>query len=401
MIKDSYDVVIAGGGPAGCAVAKNLAKLGHSVLLLEKRQEIGAPKRCGEGLSIATMKMIEEIPVNFKVPPRFIAQVIDGARVYTPDMNSVLIDFGHEEGYIVERKVFDKFIAYEASRAGATIIAKSEVTGVIKENGCITGVKARICGGDEKRIRAKIVVAADGIESAVSRKAGLDTTNKLVNVDSGFQYEMSNLKLDDDRKILLFFGNEIAPRGYVWIFPKGHDIANVGIGVSGAEKSAKHYLDLFISSHPEIFGKSSIIEVNSGGIPVGGFLEKMVLDGFLVVGDAAHQVNPIHGGGMKEGTIAGEMAASVISSCLKKGDVSAKALSEYNRIWWKERGAKLKKVEKLREVVEKLSDDDLNMLSRSLSGDDLVELTRGNRMGTLAKILMKRPRLITLARHLL
>jgi digeranylgeranylglycerophospholipid reductase len=396
MINDSYDVVVVGGGPGGTSTAKHLALLGHSVLVLEKRQEIGAPKRCGEGLSVATAEMIGEIPQNC------IAQKIDGCKVYSPDKRCVLIDFGVKStGYVVERKVFDKWLAYEASRAGATIIAKSEVTDVLKKGQQIVGVKARICGSPEIDIHAKVVVAADGIESTIARKAGLDTTNKLVNVDSGFQYEMANLKLDDYKKIYLFFGNDVAPRGYVWIFPKGPDVANVGIGTALAEKSAKEYLDKFIRENPEIFGKASIIEVNSGGIPVGGFLDNMVLDGFIAVGDAAHQVNPIHGGGMKEATVAGEIAAKVISGSVKAGNVSEESLSEYNKLWWDDRGKKLKKVERLRQVVEKLSDNDLNMLAKALTGDVLIELSRGNKLTTLAKVMMRNPRLIKLARHLL
>ena len=394
-VKDSYDVVIAGAGPGGSSAAKNLARLGHSVLLLEKRQEIGAPKRCAEGLTLSTIAVLGEIP------PRFVTQKIDDGKVYSPDGNHVMAHLGDEGGFVVERKWFDKWLAFEASRAGATIIADSEVTSILKDGDAVTGVKARICGGDEVEIMAKVVIAADGVESTVSRKAGLDTTNKLVNVDSGFQYEMSNLKLEDEKKIILYFGNEIAPRGYVWIFPKGHDVANVGIGTAMAEKPAKEYLDAFIQSRPDIFSEASIIEVNSGGIPVGGFLKNMVLDGFVAVGDAAHQVNPIHGGGMKEATMAGEMAAKVISKGIKEGDVSKEALSEYNDIWWKERGEKLKKVEKLRNVIEKLSDKDLNMLSKVLTSDVIIALSRGSRMGTLAKILMKNPRLIRLARHLL
>ncbi len=397
MIKDSYDVIVVGAGPGGSSAAKNLARLGHSVLLLEKRQEIGAPKRCGEGISVATARIFG------KVPGKCIAQKIDGAVAYAPDGSRVVMDFGKDSsGYVVERKVFDKWLACKASEAGATVVAKSEVTGVLKDGkGYVTGVRARIIGGKEMTIKAKVVVAADGIESTVARKAGLDTANKLVNLDSGYQYEMSNLKIPDEKKIHMYFGNGTAPRGYVWIFPKGDGVANVGIGTALAEKPAKEYLDVFIEKHPEIFGKAGIIEVNSGGIPVGGFLGSMVLDGFVVVGDAAHQVNPIHGGGMKEATIAGEMAAGVISKCLRKGDVSKEALSEYNTLWRNERGKKLQKVEKLRQVVEKLSDNDLNMLAKALDGDTLIELSRGNKLATLAKLLMKKPGLITLARHLL
>jgi flavin-dependent dehydrogenase len=104
---------------------------------------------------------------------------------------------------------------------------------------------------------------------------------------------------------------------------------------------------------------------------------------------------------MKEATMAGAMAAKVISKAIKNGDVSAKALSEYNKIWWKERGEKLRKVEKIRHVVEKLSDDDFNMISESITGEVAIGLTRGSKTLSLAKILMKNPKLIKLARHLI
>ncbi|UCD02952.1 MAG: NAD(P)/FAD-dependent oxidoreductase, partial [Candidatus Aenigmatarchaeota archaeon] len=311
MIKDSYDVVVVGAGPGGLATAKNLAELGHPVLVLEKRQEIGSPKRCGEGLTMHTVEILGEIPKNC------IAQKIDGATLYAPNSNDVGVDLGAAGGYVVERKVFDKWLAYRASRAGAKIVAHSEVTDVLKEGNQVVGVRALIGGEEEHEIRARVVVAADGVESTVARKAGLDTANKLINLDSGYQYEMSNLKLENDRRIMLYFGTDIAPRGYLWIFPKGNDVANVGVGIGVTDKSAKHYLDTFIEDHPEIFGDASIIEANSGGIPVGGFLKNMVTDGLVVVGDAAHQVNPIHGGGMKEATIAGKIAAEVISKCIK------------------------------------------------------------------------------------
>jgi len=68
-------------------------------------------------------------------------------------------------------------------------------------------------------------VAADGVESIIARKAGLRTNKKLNLVDSGFQYEMANLELENPNKIELYFGNEKAKRGYIWIFPKGKDIA--------------------------------------------------------------------------------------------------------------------------------------------------------------------------------
>lgn len=398
-MRKEWDVVIVGAGPGGSSTATHCAKAGLKVALLEKRPSIGSEKRCGEGLSIGSIKMIEK-SLGKKIPSNCIAQKINGAIVYASNGKEVIIDFKKNSGATMERKIFDKWLAFEASRAGAYVQARTNVSDVIKEKGFVTGVKVNFEGNDYD-IKAKVVVAADGIESVIARKAGLDTTNKLINIDSGYQYEMSNLKLRDPHKIELWLGNKIAPRGYCWVFPKGNDVANVGIGTALCDKPASYYLDKFIENNPEIFENASIIEVNSGGIPVGGFLDNMVLNGLIAVGDAAHQVNPIHGGGMKEATIAGKIAAEVIVSCIAKGDVSQKALSEYNKRWWSERGRKLKNVEKLREVVEKLSDDDLNMLADSLKGEDLIELCRGNKLAALAKILMRKPKLIALARHLI
>ena len=400
MIKDSYDVIVIGAGPGGSSTAANLAKKGLSVALFEKRQEIGSPKRCGEGLSIGSMKIIED-NLGTKIPQKCIAQTIDGSIVYAPNGKEVVVDFGEDAGAVMERKVFDKWLAMEASRLGAYVQAKTYVKDLIRENGFVTGVKGEF-EGDEFTAKAKVIVACDGVESKIARMAGLNTTNQMVNIDSGYQYEMSNLVMRDKHKIELFFGHDIAERGYVWVFPKGEHIANVGVGVAMTDKTAKYFLDKFIREYPYTNVKdASIIEVNSGGIPVGGFLENMVSNGLIVVGDAAHQVNPIHGGGMKEATVAGKIAADVIERGIKKNDVSQETLSEYNKLWWAERGKDLLKVQKLREVVEKLSDNDYNTLAESLKGDELIELARGRKLSVLANILMKNPKLITLAKHLL
>jgi len=391
----NYDVIVVGGGPAGSACAEECAKLGLNVLCLEKRQEIGAPKRCGEGVTFDTEKIFKA-----KIPSRAIAQQIDGALIYAPNGKCIPVTMEGFGGYVVERKVFDKWRAFQASRAGAYVQAKSEVTDIIKDNDFVVGVKGNF-DGDPFEHTCKVLVAADGVESTISRKAGLNTTNQLINIDAGFQYEMSNIKMEDSKKIHLWFGTDIAPRGYVWIFPKGEDIGNVGIGIGEAEHSAKYYLDKFIESRPDLFKNASIIEVNSGAIPVGGFMKNMVLNGFLTIGDAAHQVNPIHGGGMKEGTIAGQIAAKVIKEAIDKNDVSKEALSPYNDIWWEERGNSLVRVQKLREVSEKLSNEDFNMLAESLTGDVLVDLSRGAKLSVLAKILMKNPKLLGLAKHLI
>jgi len=388
------DIIIVGGGPGGSATAKFLAERGYDVILYEKRQEIGAPKRCAEGISLGGLERLKLNP-----PANCIRQKINGARIYAPNGKFIEIDYGKDSGYILERKIFDKWLAEEAARKGAKIQAKTYIKEVLKEDGKIVGVKGEFIGKEFSE-KCKVLVAADGVESKISKIAGLNTTCNPLLVDSGIQFEMTGIEIEDPKKIYLYFGNKIAPRGYLWLFPKGKDVANVGIGIIGnSEVPAINYLKKFIESKSEL-RKGSILEVNAGGIPVGGFLKKMTLDNFLVVGDAAHQVNPIHGGGIYEAQFAGRIAAEVIDEALQKRDTSEKQLNKYNIEWWKQRGIYLRKVEKLREVVEKLSDDDFNYLAENLTGEDLINFSRGSGLKTLGKLLMKRPNLIKFAKAL-
>ncbi len=393
-VEKEYDVVVVGAGPAGSSVSRVCAEKGLHVLTVEKRQEIGSPKRCGEGLSrSAVERMGIEVKETWKV------RTIKGASVYAPNGKKITVDFDGPEGWVIERKTFDKYLARLASKAGAKIITKTEVVDVEREGDGVV-VKMRSCG-EEFEVRCKVLVACDGIESRIARMLGINTTLPLSDIASCAQFEMTGIDIDPDR-IELYFGNEVAPGGYAWIFPKGEDTANVGIGVRKpfSEKHALSYLKDFIRSM-ESLRNGSVIEMNSGGVPVGGFLERMSDDNFVIVGDAAHQVNPIHGGGIAESYVAGRIAGEVISEAFEKGDFSRNSLSEYDSEWWKERGEKLKKILKLRQVVEKLTDEELNWLADYLKGEELVDFARASGLKKLAFILMKKPRLVTLAKKLL
>jgi digeranylgeranylglycerophospholipid reductase len=392
---ERYDIVVVGAGPAGSSAAMAAAKLGLRVLMVEKRAEIGSPKRCGEGLSKSAL---EKMGLQFE--NSWACRTILGASVYAPNGKKITVDYKGPEGWVIERKMFDKWLAKKAVQAGAKVLSKTGAVSLIKSGGRVSGVTLE-SNGKKWDVTARIVIAADGVESKLAREAGIDTTLRLVDVASGVQFEMAGVDIDPDR-IELYFGNEVAPAGYAWIFPKGKNEANVGIGVRKpwAKKTALEYLNDFVESHPGL-KKGSIVEVNGGGIPVGGFLQDMVTDSFMVVGDAAHQVNPIHGGGIAESFVAGRIASQIASKAIKSNDCSKKALSEYNKLWWKERGESLNKLVKLREVTESLTDEELNWLAEYLSGEDLVGLARSSGLKKLAFLLMKKPRLIRLARKLM
>lgn len=388
-----FDAIIVGGGPAGLWCARKLAEKNISCLVLDKKQEIGVPVRCGEGLGLGWFKRLGLKPSN-----AWCAKAMTGAVLFAPSGKEIVLDFKKTSGDIIERRMFEKFLAREAAGKGALIRVKTRVTDVIKETGKVIGVKVNDMG-EETEYYADVVVAADGVESKVARYAGLNTTNNLYHIDSGFEYEMAGIDIPYPSLIHLYFGTKISPRGYVWIFPKGKNEANVGIGILGSDpRTAKSYLDEWIAGQPNL-AKGSIIHVNSGGIPVGGFLEKMTQDNFMVIGDAAHQVNPIHGGGMGLAMEAAEIAAEVIAKAKKKNDFSDKVLSEYTETWYEKRGNELKKILLRRKMFEQLTDSDFETIAGSFSSNDVMELVYGSPVKAIAVIgkkLVTKPKLAAL-----
>ena len=393
-----YNVIVVGGGPAGLMTAKSCAERGLKVCILEKDAEIGSPKRCAEGVSIRGFER-----AGLKPNPRFIAAKIDGATLWSPEGKEVPMMGGDASGYVLERKIFEKFLAKDAIEAGSDCKVRTTVTDLMFEDGKVSGVKAN-CMGDILELTADVVVGADGIESKVGKIAGIKTINVLKDYISGFQYEMAGVKNLDMRKIHLWFGNEVAPKGYLWVFPKGDSLANVGIGIIGTaneQKSAREHLDGFIMEHPEFFRDAAPVEVNSGGVPVSGMIsDSFVKDNFLLVGDSAQMVNPIHGGGMSTNLYAGMIAGRVIAEAINSGDTSKEKLFEYEKEWRATDGLRMGKLLKLRLFLEQLNDKDFEYFADALTGEDLMNMQKG-KVKFMFKMLIKHPRLLNLARKYL
>lgn len=391
------DVVVVGAGPAGSLAARVLADSNVNVLVLEKRQEIGAPKRCAEGINLLGLKNVGVEP-----NPRWAVNEIYGAILYSPSGRMVRMVNKKHLGVLLERKIFEKHLAAQAVEKGARYMVKTRALSVIKEDGSVVGVKAEHMG-DFFNVRARIVIAADGVDSRIGRSAGLKTVNSLRDYQSGFQYEMAGVNVEQN-VLHIFFGDDIAPKGYVWVFPKGSGIANVGIGVvstaSGDGRRAMDYLDRFIEKNPGMFAKASPLEINAGGIPVSSSLDCFVGDGIMLVGDAAQQVNPIHGGGISLAMNAGKIAAETAVNALKKGDYSKKTLGEYEKRWRETDGRRMKKLLRLRNFLEKLDDRDFEKLAEILQGDEIMALTAGDYRSFL-KVLIKIPKLLSLAKEML
>jgi len=391
-MEHNYDLIIVGAGPAGLFAAEKAAKAKMKVLVLDRKQEIGPPKRCAEGLGLGWFKRL-----NLKPSKEWAVQPMYGAALIAPDNNTITMKAKKIAGYILERKVFEKILAINAAKAGARIHVKSNVEKIERKNGTVEVFANEY--SETVKYTAPLIMAADGVDSRVARLMGKNTANKPYDMDSGFQYEMTNLKNYDDKVLTMFFGTKISPRGYIWIFPKRKGTANVGIGIAATEeKSAKYYLDNFIESKPEIFGEASTIEVNSGAIPVGGFLEDMTADNLLVTGDAAHMTDPIHGGGIGIAMEGGMIAAETAIKAHKAENYSHEFLQQYNGEWYSRRGNQLKTRLKARHFLEKLTDDDFNYIAGSLTVEECLKVAGGefdkkSKFMLLGKKLLTRPKL--------
>lgn len=390
-MNDSYDVIVVGAGPAGSLAAKTAAEKGASVLLLDRRKEFGAPVRCGEGIGLHWVNELK-----LKINPKAISAEISGAALYGPDLKTRLVVRDDEsKGFVLDRKVFDKDLAHDAGRAGVEIKAKTDVVDLLKEGKKIIGVKAKTLEGETIEVKSKVVVDAEGGESLLARLAGLNAIATLYDTDFGVEYEMVNVECED--LIEIYFSNEFSPRGYVWIFPKGKDVANVGVGIGGLNSpNAVHYLNKFLADArvKERLGKAQAVAIKGGLIPVGAPLEKMTADGFMVVGTAAHQVDPIHGGGICLALDAGMIGGRVAAECALNGKTGEKDLSAYETEWRAKREKKLLKRLKLRKTLEKLNDNDLKAIFENLNDADVARLLKGDYAPVVKKVLIKRPQLL-------
>ena len=356
-MKETYDVIVVGGGPAGSVAAWFAAQGGASVLLLEKNRDIGPPVRCAEGVGHDGLKLIVE-PQSF-----FIQNKITGVNLIAPNESKVHV-VTDEYGYILNRNVFDHYLAEVASKEGAEVRTKSYVSGLLFEDGSVRGVKYQSLG-KEFSVKCSIVIGADGVESRIGRWAGIRTQLKMKEIDTCVQYTLVNIDVEP-QYCDFYFSHQISPGGYAWVFPKNEGMANVGLGISGEyskDETPKNYLDRFVEDR---FPNASILTTTVGGVPTAKTLKEIIKPGLMLVGDAARQANPLSGGGIVSGMIAGKIAGKVAAEAVQKGDYSEKFLKKYEKIWYKEEGNYHKMFYRLKEAVYKLTDDDLNRATEAI-----------------------------------
>ncbi len=376
------DCLVIGAGPAGTVTAREVARGGWDVLIVEKRPEIGVPVRCGEGISKQLLDLI-----GLDKDPSFIASEMDGARIISPNGTTLTLGpeiAGPEVGFVIKREKFDQELAKQAVHEGARIWVRADAISFERRDGkAIVEVEHL---NETRIVSARIVVAADGFESLVAGWAGVDTKLRMKDIDTCIQYEMVGIDIVD-RFTDFFIGKCYVPGGYVWCFPKGPDIANVGLGINGSliteKMQAKKYLDDFIASNPR-FRKGKITEINGGGVSVSLPLEETVADNLVIVGDAARMIDPLTGGGVYNGCFAAIQAGKTICEALDQDSCTKKDLEPYEKRWREGIEIEMARNYIAKEKLLEISDETLDKIILAISEYDLQEVTTEELLKALA-----------------
>jgi digeranylgeranylglycerophospholipid reductase len=359
-MRERFDVVIVGAGPAGSTCARVAAGAGLSVLVLEKDREVGTPVRCGEAVSDSSLGALVDID------PRWIAGTIKRFRLVSPSGLCVEPDIGGQ-GYVLERRLFDSGLVALAADRGAEIRTSAYVDGLLhaeSDNDVTTwqGVTYQ-WNGERHEAEARVIVGADGVESRVGRWAGIDTVTPMRDMETCAQATLTNIDLDE-HTCEFHFGEEVAPMGYLWVFPKGRGTANVGVGISGTaskQRSALRYLQDFLSRR---FPGATVLTTVAGGVPCATTVAEPVKGNVVLVGDAAHQVNPMTGGGITSGMLGGKLAGEAITDALRNGDLHR--LHRYPERWRREWAAKHETYHRMKTAVYKFPDSTLDDIARNV-----------------------------------
>jgi digeranylgeranylglycerophospholipid reductase len=365
-----YDVIVVGGGPGGSTVAKIIAEAGFNVLVIEKKH-LGRDKVCAGGISIRTL---EKLNLGFG---DFVERKISGMRMYSPDNSVIEHNDGKTNGITVYRKKFDSYLLQLAITAGAEILTNTMAKDIIFTNNSNATVIER--GNVCQKITGKLIIAADGVFSIISKKAGLYSYSKNhLMICAQYEMEMNERDIDEliGDNIELYFGENIAPGGYGWIFPKKQGIT-VGLGIRWVNRrKVRDYLNTFVLKHPIASNKlknAKILSKAVGVVPLEGVIGKTYSDNLLIVGDAAGQVSTLTGEGIYYSMISAKKAATVAIEALSENNFSKNKLKKYEKEWKKEICADLKWGILLRNLLL-LEDKRINYLVKEAKNNEILKI---------------------------
>jgi len=327
------DVVVVGAGPGGSMAAKTCAKYGLDTVLVERKEKPGKPK-------LFTTSVNRRIMDYIKIDKKFaVSEVNKYITISAKGIESDTLESpaaGSTFGYAVNRKTFEDELAKLAVKEGAELYTKTRATGLIRVDGQIKGIKAKIDEKEDVEIRSNIVIGADGIESKVGRWAKIHQAFPKKDL-----WVMEDFLLEDvdveENTIYQWMRYEGTPGVAFWLSPHGDRRWALTVfksyKTSYPEKRGELFnaFAYFFKNDP-IFSNAKIIDRGGGVVPM-LILKKLTTDGVMLVGDAASQAEKMYAGGCLHAMDAGVMAGETAVEAHEEGDFSSNLLSRYEKRW--------------------------------------------------------------------
>ena len=294
----TWDVIVVGAGPSGCAAAYDLATAGRSVLLLD-RCDFPRPKACAGGLTMKAVRALRYSigPVTREVVYRLVLE--------NNGVKPTMVKTRAPICVMTVRSEFDQYCFRKTLGAGAVF---RRVRGIkaIDQEGERAGDRITVDTGDEV-LHSSYVIGADGVNSQVRRLCAGPGT-----VAGGFALE-AKVPLQA-RRVDLTFDFGAVRNGYGWIFPKG-DHLNVGLGFYGAseEKLDRERLVRYVQQK---LGTAELEHVVGQYLGVSGRDSAYAYGRVLLAGDAAGLVDPLTAEGIYSAIVSGQAAARAIADAL-------------------------------------------------------------------------------------
>lgn len=315
------DVVIAGAGFAGLACAREIARRGLEVQVLERKS--------GAGDGIHTTGILVKEAQEEWAAPKHLVREITRVRVYGPSLRSASVERGDYFFLATDTAGLLEWLQEETRKLGVKIGLGEPFSGATRQSahrveGAVDipdglhsfSAAARRQGHwvlEGAGTTCRFLVGADGARSQVAKSLGLDRNTRYL---KGVEYAYEPLP-DAEVSLHCFVDREFAP-GYIgWVLP-GVGVTQVGLACRSA-----HTADLpgFIRRIDPLFGLSerTILEKRGGIIPIGGLLPRFHGDGVMLLGDAAGMVSPLTAGGIHRALLFGRLGGQAIADHLLEG----------------------------------------------------------------------------------
>jgi geranylgeranyl reductase family protein len=340
-----HDVVVVGAGPTGCYAARELARLGYEVLVLEEHSEIGEPVHCTGIVGLEACR-------RFRVDPSCIESYLSSARFFSPRGQSFRVAAAEAQAVVVDRSRFDRLLAEQALSSGASFLLGARVQDVR-----VDADRARVSGmvlGEPIAFQSSLVIVATGADDAITEQMGL--ARRPGPMVSGAQVIAETAGLDE---VEVHFGRSLAPNGFAWAVPGNGHGCRVGLVCHGR---ARPLLGRFVSSlerRGAIRRKGAPMRCRA--VPTGPRTPSFG-DRTLVIGDAAGQVKPTTSGGIYYGLLGAEAAVLAADAGFRNGDLTRQALHRYEEQWLSRLGGEQRIGRILRRIHSALSDGEVETL---------------------------------------